>query len=56
MGLPIACFNYGAPAHRVSGYEHGLILDGAHLERAVPDIVAFMKQHVFQRGTDSAAG
>lgn len=47
MGLPIACFNYGAPAHRVSSYEKGLILDGAHLEAAVPRIVEFMEQHIF---------
>ncbi len=49
MGLPIACFNYGAPAHRVSSYEKGLILDGTHLEMAVPRIVEFMDQHIFGR-------
>lgn len=42
MGLPLACFDLGAPARRVSTYEKGLVLDRTRLEDICSSISAFM--------------
>jgi GT2 family glycosyltransferase len=35
MGLPIACFDIGAPAERVRNYDHGLVLNGQDTRQAL---------------------
>lgn len=42
MGLPLACFNLGAPARRASTYDKGLILDRRRFEDICSSISAFM--------------
>ena len=42
MGLPLVCFDLGAPARRVSSYDKGLILDRNRFEDICPSISAFM--------------
>lgn len=42
MGLPVACFNLGAPAERVSKYEKGLIIQETTPEKALSKIVIFV--------------
>jgi glycosyltransferase involved in cell wall biosynthesis len=42
MGLPLVCFDLGAPARRVSTYEKGLVLDRTRLEDICSSISAFM--------------
>ena len=41
MGLPVACFDIGAPAERVKKYEKGLIVSKINAETAVKEIVDF---------------
>lgn len=43
LGLPLACFAYGAPAERVKGYEKGLVLNSME-----PDIVIKGLRQLFQ--------
>lgn len=43
LGLPLACFDYGAPAERVKGYEKGLVLKSAQ-----PDVVLEGLRQLFQ--------
>ncbi len=42
MGLPVACFNLGAPAERVALYEKGLVIDKIDAEYALKQIVDFI--------------
>ena len=42
MGLPLVCFDLGAPASRVSTYAKGLILDRTRFEDICSSISAFM--------------
>lgn len=44
MGLPIACFNLGAPSQRVRNYKHGLVLSEIAPEKNIKQIVEFIKQ------------
>ncbi len=44
MGLPVACFNLGAPAERVSQYEKGLILREIDPVKALKKIIKFVQQ------------
>lgn len=43
MGLPVACFNIGAPAERVGEYEKGLVIDDIDAKSALNQIMEFMK-------------
>lgn len=45
MGLPVACYNMGAPAERVSTYEHGLILDDIAPQKNLNEIINFVYEH-----------
>jgi glycosyltransferase involved in cell wall biosynthesis len=45
MGLPVACFNIGAPAERVKNYEKGLVIDEIDAHTAFEKIVAFIIQN-----------
>ncbi|MBQ4076441.1 MAG: glycosyltransferase [Mailhella sp.] len=42
MGLPLVCFDLGAPARRVRSYDKGLILDRTRLEDICSSISGFM--------------
>lgn len=44
MGLPIACFNLGAQAEKVSKYEKGLIISQIDACTALDEIIHFMTQ------------
>ena len=48
MGLPIACFDMGAPAQRVGEYERGLVLSEINPEKNLAQIIEFIKR---MRGT-----
>jgi glycosyltransferase involved in cell wall biosynthesis len=43
MGLPVACFNLGAPSERVIKYEKGLIISHVEAECALNEIVSFVR-------------
>ena len=43
MGMPIACFDMGAPAQRVGDYEHGLVLPQINPEKNLKQITEFIK-------------
>lgn len=43
MGLPVACFDIGAPAERVSKYKHGLVLNTISPKQNLNDIINFIK-------------
>lgn len=43
MGLPVACFNLGAPAERVKDYEKGLVIDQIDAQLALEKIIAYVK-------------
>lgn len=42
MGLPVACFDMGAPAGRVSAYEYGLVLNEINPEKNLVQIIEFI--------------
>jgi len=44
MGLPVACFDMGAPAERVSKYNRGLVLDTISPKQNLNDIINFIKK------------
>ncbi len=44
MGLPVACFDIGAPAERVSQYKHGLVISKIDAKTALTEILDFVKQ------------
>lgn len=48
MGLPVACFDMGAPAQRVGEYECGLVLSEINPEKNLAQIINFIKR---MRGT-----
>ncbi len=43
MGLPVACFNIGAPVERVSKYDKGLVISKIDPRVAVREILEFIK-------------
>jgi glycosyltransferase involved in cell wall biosynthesis len=43
MGLPIACFDIGAPAERVRAYERGLVIDRRDARRALIAMIDRLK-------------
>lgn len=43
-GVPVACYNLGAPAERVSGYEKGLVLKEISPQKNLFDIIKFVKK------------
>lgn len=45
MGIPVACYNMGAPAERVSKYEHGLMLDEIAPQKNLNEIINFVYEH-----------
>ncbi|MCF7970203.1 MAG: glycosyltransferase [Methylococcaceae bacterium] len=46
MKLPIACFNFGAPAERLSNYAKGLILKEHEASLVLDELIAFHK-HIY---------
>lgn len=44
MGLPVACFDLGAPAERVRGYEKGLIIENVSATETIFQIWEFIKK------------
>ena len=42
MGLPVVCFNIGAPAERVGVYENGLVINDIDAKSALNQIMEFM--------------
>lgn len=44
MGLPVACFDIGAPAERVSKYEYGLIISKIDAKIALKEILNFVNK------------
>lgn len=44
MGLPVACFDIGAPAERVKEYEKGLIIPQIDAEIAIKEIIRFLNR------------
>ncbi len=44
MGLPVACYNIGAPAERVSKYTNGLVLNNISPKENLIEIINFIKQ------------
>ena len=46
MDIPVAVFNLGAPAERVSNYEKGLIIDTMDAQTALREIVGFVEEKV----------
>lgn len=44
LGLPVACFNLGAPAERVSRYPKGLILHSMQTDQILQELRAFFRQ------------
>lgn len=48
MGLPVACFNLGAQAERVSKYNKGLIIEEINAEKALSKMYIFCRKIVKQ--------
>nr|QIM10663.1 hypothetical protein PlAlph_5550 [uncultured Alphaproteobacteria bacterium] len=44
MGLPVACYDFGAPAERVSVYDKGLVLKNIDAAANLAQLVEFAKQ------------
>ncbi|MCL1786206.1 MAG: glycosyltransferase [Alphaproteobacteria bacterium] len=44
MNMPVACFNFGAPAERVGAYKRGLLINKIDAEYALKKIQRFMKK------------
>lgn len=44
MGLPVACYNFGAPAERVSVYGKGLVLQNIDADANLAQLVEFVKK------------
>lgn len=44
MGLPVACYNLGAPAERVSVYDKGLVLKNIDADANLAQLVEFVKK------------
>lgn len=44
LNLPVACFNIGAPLERVSKYEKGLVITEISAQKALNEIVGFLKK------------
>lgn len=44
MGLPVACFNMGAPAERVSNYSRGLVLNKISPKENLNELIEFIKK------------
>ena len=44
MGLPVACFDMGAPAERVKKYEKGLIIEKIDGQYALDSIINFIRR------------
>lgn len=44
MGLPVACYNLGAPAERVSAYGKGLVLQNIDADANLAQLVEFVKK------------
>jgi glycosyltransferase involved in cell wall biosynthesis len=44
MGLPVACFNLGAPAERIIKYDKGLVINKIDAEYALNEIVHFVQE------------
>ena len=42
MGLPVACYNMGAPAERVAGYKKGLVLNEINPKQNLQEIISFV--------------
>ena len=42
MGLPVACFDMGAPAGRVGAYEYGLVLNEINPAKNMVQIIEFI--------------
>lgn len=43
MGMPVACFDIGAPAERVAGYERGLVIGEVSADEALKRLQDFAK-------------
>ena len=43
MGLPVACYDMGAPAERISKYSRGLILNKISPKENLMEIIKFIK-------------
>lgn len=43
MGIPVACYDMGAPAERISKYEHGLVLSEINPQKNLQEIIEFIK-------------
>jgi glycosyltransferase involved in cell wall biosynthesis len=44
MGLPVACYNIGAPAERVKKYEKGVVLNNMNVAANLYELVNFVKK------------
>lgn len=44
MGIPVACYNIGAPSERVSKYKHGLVLSEIDAQKNLIEIIDFVKK------------
>lgn len=47
MGLPVACYDMGAPAERVSKYSRGLVLNEISAKQNLTEIINFIKKQRF---------
>jgi glycosyltransferase involved in cell wall biosynthesis len=45
LGLPLACFNWGAPAERIRAYPKGYILSSQHPKDILEELRKFFKLH-----------
>lgn len=44
MQLPVACFNIGAPAQRISKYENGLVIPEMNAKSALKEMIHFIEE------------
>lgn len=54
MGLPVACFDLGAPAERTCTYDKGLVISRIDAATALNEIVNFIekRRHITRQGED----
>ena len=46
MGLPVACFNIGAPAERIQDKKNGIIISKINAKSSLDEITEFLNNYI----------
>lgn len=53
MGVPVACFDIGAPAERVKEYDKGIVIPQIKADLALQKIMKYAEEHIFKENNNS---